>query len=254
MKRFSIKDLPIRYSNEYNCKQMTINNLKNWKELGCLDNEKGILIIKNTNEIDTLFIGDGCPDTTDDITINSVKLAIYFDGTNLMVKAKSDVNIDYLTDEIDETIDMWHDEFNKIYDDVIRFEIGKKYRLTNGFVYECIDNINYKFKLLDDNNHIIKGTVTVKNGVELVTIDFHGIGDEHHFCTFNANNPAVPITFKVGAVHKNKMFRSKITKVTKCYVWINNLRYNKVFNNEIYCYEAFDNNEHYYATDFIVEK
>ena len=56
MKRFSIKDLPIRYSNEYNCKQMTLSNLKNWKELGCLDNEKSISMIKNTNEIDTFFI------------------------------------------------------------------------------------------------------------------------------------------------------------------------------------------------------
>ena len=63
MKRFSIKDLPSKYQNaEYNLKQMTTNNLKHWKEQGCLDDEEtGILMIAKDNEIDYLYIGNKCP-------------------------------------------------------------------------------------------------------------------------------------------------------------------------------------------------
>ena len=117
MKRFSIKDLPSKYSNaEYNLKQMTTNNLRHWKEQGCLDDEEtGILWIAKDNEIDYLCIGNKCPDGADDITTSNIKLAIYFDGDDLMVKAKNDVDIEYISNAIDEILSMYDESNNTMF-------------------------------------------------------------------------------------------------------------------------------------------
>ena len=117
MKRFSIKDLPSKYSNaEYNLKQMTTNDLKHWKEQGCLDDEEtGILWIAKDNEIDYLCIGNKCPDSADDIVVTGVKLAIYFDGDDLMVKAKNDVDIEYISNAIDEILSMYDESNNTMF-------------------------------------------------------------------------------------------------------------------------------------------
>lgn len=248
MKRFSIKDLPSKYSNaEYNLKQMTTNDLKHWKEQGCLDDEEtGILWIAKDNEIDYLYIGNKCPDSADDIVVTGVKLAIYFDGDDLMVKAKNDVDIEYISNAIDEIVEMWYDETNKVYD-VVSFEIGKKYRLSNNSVYECIDNKDYKFKSIDGNNRVLEGTSTLKNKAELVTIDF----GNNHFLYVSANDIARPIDFKVGTVYKYGRLNQKVTKVNNCYVWIDDVRYSKSFNEENYCYEAYGNHEHFSAISFV---
>lgn len=117
MKRFSIKDLPSKYADaEYNLKQMTTNDLKHWKEQGCLDDEEtGILWIAKDNEIDYLYIGNQYPDGADDIVVTGVKLAIYFDGDDLMVKAKNDVDIEYISNAIDEILSMYDESNNTMF-------------------------------------------------------------------------------------------------------------------------------------------
>lgn len=106
MRRFSIKDLPSRYSNaEYKLSQMTTADLKHWKEQGCLDDEEtGLLYLEKENGIDFDWFGNGCSTDIDDITTSNVYLAIYFDGSELMVKAKSEVSIEYITDRIEEVL------------------------------------------------------------------------------------------------------------------------------------------------------
>ncbi len=133
MKRFSIKDLPSKYQNaEYNLKQMTTNNLKHWKEQGCLDDEEtGILMIAKDNEIDYLYIGNKCPDGADDIVVTGVKLAIYFDGDDLMVKAKNNVDIEYISNAIDEILSMYDESNNTMFCSSKETEETTKSKETN---------------------------------------------------------------------------------------------------------------------------
>lgn len=112
MKKFNIKDLSGEYFDSgYKLIQMTTNDLKKWKEQGCLDDEEtGILMIEKTNEIEYLFIGNKCPDSTDDITVTGIKLAIYFDGDDLMVKARGDIDIKYIEKAINELISIYKED------------------------------------------------------------------------------------------------------------------------------------------------
>lgn len=127
MKRFSIKDLSSKYADMgYKVTQMTANDLRNWKEQGCLDDEEtGLLYIRKSNAIDYLFIGNGQPNSTDDITATGIDLAIYIDGDNLMVKAKNDVSIDYIEQEIDDIISVHNGEDGIEEDEFLQEEFGE---------------------------------------------------------------------------------------------------------------------------------
>ena len=273
MKRFSIKDLPSKYSNaEYNLKQMTTNDLKHWKEQGCLDDEEtGILWIAKDNEIDYLYIGNKCPDGADDITTSNIKLAIYFDGDDLMVKAKNDVDIEYISNAIDEILSMYDESNNTMFcgsketdeeDTIIRFKVGKKYFASSGSAWECIDtpkikidhykgtfttDVTVKFKSLDDNDSIVECNIILVDNVEVAKT----ITDKFLKGEFKADNIAIPKDFKVGTIYNGNHLKQTITKVTNCYVWIDNIRYKKAFNERTQSYDAYDNRDIYNSRYFV---
>ena len=179
MKRFSIKDLPSKYSNaEYNLKQMTTNDLKHWKEQGCLDDEEtGILWIAKDNEIDYLYIGNKCPDGADDITTSNIKLAIYFDGDDLMVKAKNDVDIEYISNAIDEILSMYDESNNTMFcrgfDKEETSKTTEDTKVVDETIYEEKERfvrISLKSLLFDIDKNILDVYYKYQDGEEIVTI------------------------------------------------------------------------------------
>jgi hypothetical protein len=63
-----------------------------------------------------IFIGNNQPCTTNDIITTGIELAIYVGDNKIMVKAKSDISMDYIEKSIDEIVSIYVDNLNKTMD------------------------------------------------------------------------------------------------------------------------------------------